>query len=51
MVGSGSGDDVTRFVESEGCMDYIWDLRTDHPGGTYWCKYDIDECSGVLLCF
>lgn len=51
VVGSGSGDDVTRFVESEGCMDYIWDLRTDHPGGTYWCKYDVDKCSGVLLCF
>jgi len=37
VVGSGNGDDITRIVEGGGvCMDYIWDIRPDHPGGTYW---------------
>jgi hypothetical protein len=37
IVGSGNGDDITRIVQGGGiCMDYIWDMRNDHPGGTYW---------------
>ena len=37
VVGSGNGDDITRIVQGGGiCMDYIWDIRNDHVGGTYW---------------
>jgi hypothetical protein len=37
VVGSGNGDDITRIVQGGGNrMDYIWDMRNDHPGGTYW---------------
>ena len=36
VVGDGDGDDVTRFVEGGSCLDYTWDIATDHPGGTYW---------------
>lgn len=36
IVGDGDGDDVTRFVEGGSCLDYTWDIPSDHPGGTYW---------------
>ena len=37
IVGSGDSDDVTRTVSAEGyCLDYTWDIASDHPGGTYW---------------
>jgi len=47
VVGSGSGDDITRIIKAStdndddddsnsNCLDYIWDIRSDHPGGTYW---------------
>jgi len=36
IVGSGDGDDVTREVQAGECMDYIWDIGRDHPGGTHW---------------
>jgi len=37
IVGSGNGDDVVRQVSGGGnCLDYVWDIASDHPGGTYW---------------
>jgi hypothetical protein len=37
IVGSGNGDDITRIVQGGGSsIDYVWDIRNDHPGGTYW---------------
>eukprot|EP01083_Nonionella_stella_P200057 733058_1 len=36
IVGDGDSDDVTRFVEGGSCLDYTWDIGSDHPGGTYW---------------
>ena len=37
IVGAGNSDDVTRHVGGGGnCLDYVWDLALDHPGGTYW---------------
>ena len=37
IVGDGDADDVTRTVSGGGfCLDYTWNIRSDHPGGTYW---------------
>ena len=36
IVGTGSSDDVTRSVAPGGCLDYVWELPPDHPGGTNW---------------
>ena len=36
VVGDGNGDDVTRFVPGGSCLDYTWDILSDHPGGTHW---------------
>ena len=36
ILGSADSDDVTRSVRSGECLDYIWDLDRDHPGGTHW---------------
>mmetsp|Transcript_33484 Transcript_33484/g.73454 ORF Transcript_33484/g.73454 Transcript_33484/m.73454 type:complete len:571 (+) Transcript_33484:148-1860(+) len=37
IIGAGNGDDVTRVVNGDGnCLDYVWDILDDHPGGTYW---------------
>lgn len=37
IVGDGDGDDVIREVKGGGnCLDYTWDVASDHPGGTYW---------------
>ena len=36
ITGSGDGDDVTRFVTGGNCLDYTWDIKSDHPGGTNW---------------
>ena len=37
IVGDGDGDDVIREVTGDGnCLDYTWDVASDHPGGTYW---------------
>lgn len=28
---------MTRYVNGGGnCLDYVWDITDDHPGGTYW---------------
>lgn len=35
-VGDGDGDNVLRFVEGGSCLDYTWDIPSDHPGGTNW---------------
>mmetsp|Transcript_40248 Transcript_40248/g.49667 ORF Transcript_40248/g.49667 Transcript_40248/m.49667 type:complete len:112 (-) Transcript_40248:34-369(-) len=36
ISGSGNADDITRFVDSGNNLDYYWDIRDDHPSGTYW---------------
>lgn len=36
ITGSGDGDDITRFVAGGNCLDYTWDIPSDHPGGTNW---------------
>jgi len=37
IVGDGDSDDVLRQVMGGGnCLDYTWDIKSDHPGGTYW---------------
>ena len=36
IVGDGDGDDVVREVDGGNCLDYTWDIKSDHPGGTYW---------------
>jgi len=36
IAGSGDGDDITRFVTGGSCLDYTWDIPSDHPGGTNW---------------
>lgn len=36
IVGSGNSDDVIRQVSGGNCIDYVWDIAEDHPGGTYW---------------
>eukprot|EP00755_Sulcionema_specki_P004536 Sspe_Gene.30298::Locus_14959_Transcript_1_1_Confidence_1.000_Length_5437::g.30298::m.30298 len=36
ISGSGNADDVTRRVEYGGCLDYAWDIPSDHYGGTFW---------------
>ncbi len=36
ITGSGDGDDITRFVTGGNCLDYTWDIPSDHPGGTNW---------------
>mmetsp|Transcript_12949 Transcript_12949/g.19336 ORF Transcript_12949/g.19336 Transcript_12949/m.19336 type:complete len:378 (+) Transcript_12949:503-1636(+) len=36
ITGSGDGDDITRFVTGGSCLDYTWDIPSDHPGGTNW---------------
>ena len=36
IVGSGNGDDVIREVSGGNCLDYVWDIAEDHPGGSYW---------------
>jgi FtsP/CotA-like multicopper oxidase with cupredoxin domain len=37
IVGDGNGDDVTRDVPGGGnCLDYTWNITSDHPGGTHW---------------
>jgi len=36
ITGSGDGDDITRFVSGGDCLDYTWDIPSDHPGGTNW---------------
>ena len=36
IVGSGDSDDVTRHVPSGLCLEYNWDIASDHPPGTNW---------------
>ena len=36
ISGSGDADDITRKVPGGSCLDYTWDIPSDHPGGTYW---------------
>jgi FtsP/CotA-like multicopper oxidase with cupredoxin domain len=36
VVGAGDSDDVTRSVAHGDCLDYVWDIARDHPGGTNW---------------
>ena len=36
ISGEGAGDDVTRMFEGGFGGDYIYDIPSDHMGGTYW---------------
>ena len=37
ISGDGNADDVTRYVEFNHQLHYVWDFRKgDHMGGTYW---------------
>ena len=36
IPGSGNADDVTRHVDGGECLEYEWDIASDHPDGTYW---------------
>ncbi|MDH3706498.1 MAG: multicopper oxidase domain-containing protein [Acidimicrobiia bacterium] len=36
ISGEGSGDDVTRMFEGGFGGDYVYDIPSDHMGGTYW---------------
>ena len=37
ISGDGNADDVTRYVEFNHQLHYVWDLsRGNHMGGTYW---------------
>eukprot|EP00544_Gedaniella_sp_CCMP2646_P008030 CAMPEP_0202488006 /NCGR_PEP_ID=MMETSP1361-20130828/6170_1 /ASSEMBLY_ACC=CAM_ASM_000849 /TAXON_ID=210615 /ORGANISM="Staurosira complex sp., Strain CCMP2646" /LENGTH=904 /DNA_ID=CAMNT_0049117497 /DNA_START=21 /DNA_END=2731 /DNA_ORIENTATION=+ len=36
IVGDGDGDDVVREVNGGNCLDYTWDIKSDHPAGTSW---------------
>ena len=36
IVGDGDSDSVFRHVESGFCLDYTWDIASDHPSGTNW---------------
>ena len=36
QVGDGDGDSVWMHVQGGACLDYTWNIRSDHPGGTYW---------------
>jgi hypothetical protein len=36
IVGDGDGDNVLREVNGGNCLDFTWDLKSDHPEGTYW---------------
>jgi FtsP/CotA-like multicopper oxidase with cupredoxin domain len=36
ISGDGNGDNPFRSVESGGCINYYWDIPSDHMGGTHW---------------
>jgi FtsP/CotA-like multicopper oxidase with cupredoxin domain len=36
VVGAGFGDDVTRHVGPNECLDYSYDIGANHPPGTHW---------------
>jgi FtsP/CotA-like multicopper oxidase with cupredoxin domain len=36
ISGESPGDDVTRFFEGGSGGDFVYDIRADHMGGTYW---------------
>jgi len=36
VSGDGNADDVTRRVEFNNQLHYVWDLRKGNQGGTYW---------------
>jgi FtsP/CotA-like multicopper oxidase with cupredoxin domain len=36
ISGETPGDDVTRVFEGGRGGDFVWDIPTDHMGGTYW---------------
>jgi len=36
ISGSGDADNILRVVSGGNCIDYIWNIPSDHPGGTYW---------------
>ena len=36
ISGESPGDDVTRSFEGERGGDFVWDIPTDHMGGTFW---------------
>jgi FtsP/CotA-like multicopper oxidase with cupredoxin domain len=36
ISGESPGDDVTRFFEGGWGGDYVWDIPSDHMGGTFW---------------
>ena len=36
ISGESPGDDVLRYFEGGYGGDYVWDMPSDHMGGTYW---------------